>query len=473
MNGLQTKSFHVSRARRLAVCGGVGGLLTLGGMTVSAAADVPAEYAVSINTAWTLIAAFLVFFMQAGFAMLEAGSTRSKGVSNIMMKNLMDFCIGSIAFYFVGYGLMFGTSVGGLFGGSGFFGVLDHSAQVSGIPQDAFILWETVFCATAATIVSGAMAERTKFIAYCIYSAVISLLIYPVAGHWIWGGGWLAQMGFQDFAGSTVVHSIGGWAALVGAAMLGPRIGKYTRGGRSNSIPGHSMALSALGVFILWFGWFGFNPGSTLSALTVGADGTLSIPIIGTIAMTTNIAAAGGAFAAMVFTWIKNKKPSVAMALNGAIGGLVAITAGCAYVSIEGALIIGLLAGVLIVLSIETIDKVFKIDDPAGAISCHCTCGVFGTLMVGFFDTSKGVFYGGGAQLLGVQALGVVSVAAWTVVTCLILFTILKKTVGLRVGGREEQEGLDISEHGEPGYPDFQQLDTVVAAKEEAPVSAV
>lgn len=463
---LQTElALSSTKTRRMAVSViGTAGFLTIGGVSVFAA-KIPSEYAVAINTSWTLIAAFLVFFMQAGFAMLEAGSTRSKNVSNIMMKNLMDFCIGSIAFYFIGYGLMFGNSVGGIFGSTGFFGMINHSAQVSGIPQDAFILWETVFCATAATIVSGAMAERTKFISYCIYSAVISLVIYPVAGHWIWGGGWLSQMGFKDFAGSTVVHSIGGWAALVGAMMLGPRIGKYGKHGESNAIPGHNIALSALGVFILWFGWFGFNPGSTLSALTVNSDGSLNISAIGTIAMTTNIAAAGGACAAMLYTWIRNKKPSVSMALNGAVAGLVAITAGCAYVSIEGALVIGLLAGVLVVVSINTLDNVFKIDDPAGAISCHCTCGVFGTLMVGLFDTKAGVFYGGGAKLLGVQALGIVSVAAWTVLTTFILFTVLKKTVGLRVDAKEELDGLDISEHAEYGYPDFQQIDTIIEAK--------
>lgn len=433
-------------------------------LSAVSAASLPTELLTSINTVWTLISAFLVFFMQAGFAMLETGSTRSKGAANIMMKNLMDFCIGSIAFYFVGYGLMFGTSVGGLFGSTGFFGAIDHSASVSGIPTDAFILWETVFCATAATIVSGAMAERTKFIAYCIYSAVISLVIYPVAGHWIWGGGWLAQMGFQDFAGSTVVHSIGGWAALVGAAMLGPRIGKYTKDGKPNSIPGHSITLAALGVFILWFGWFGFNPGSTLSALSLDDSGNFSIPIVGTIAMTTNIAAAAGACAAMIYTWIRHGKPSVSMALNGAIGGLVAITAGCAYVSIEGALVIGLLAGVLVVASIEFMEKTMKIDDPAGAISCHCTCGVFGTLMVGLFDVSKGLFYGGGFGLLGVQFLGVLTVGAWTTATCFVLFKVIKATVGLRVGAEEELAGLDVSEHAEEGYPDFQQIDTIHVA---------
>lgn len=433
-------------------------------LSAVSAASLPTELLTSINTIWTLVAAFLVFFMQAGFAMLETGSTRSKGAANIMMKNLMDFCIGSIAFYFIGYGLMFGQSVGGLFGSTNFFGMIDHSALTSGVPTDAFILWETVFCATAATIVSGAMAERTKFAAYCIYSAVISLVIYPVAGHWIWGGGWLAQMGFQDFAGSTVVHSIGGWAALVGAAVLGPRIGKYNKDGKPNSIPGHSITLAALGVFILWFGWFGFNPGSTLQGLALGDDGTFSIPAIGTIAMTTNIAAAGGAVAAMIYTWLRHKKPSVSMSLNGAIGGLVAITAGCAYVSIEGALVIGLCAGVLVVASIEFFEKVLKIDDPAGAISCHCTCGVFGTLMVGLFDTSKGLFYGGGLGLFGVQLLGVLAVGAWTLATSFALFKILKGTVGLRVSAEEELAGLDVSEHAEEGYPDFQQLDTIHTA---------
>lgn len=398
----------------------------------------------AIDSVWTLVAAFLVFFMQAGFAMVETGLTRAKNASNIIMKNLMDFAIGSIVFFAVGYAFMFGADQGGFIGLSGFFG---NDPVDRGVPLEVFILFQTVFAATAATIVSGAMAERTKFIAYVIYSAIISLIIYPVVGHWIWGGGWLSKLGMIDFAGSTVVHSVGGWAALMGALILGPRIGKYNKDGKPNAIPGHSITLAALGVFILWFGWFGFNPGSTLSGTS--AD-------IGRIAMTTNLAAAAGACCVMIITWLRYKKPDVSMTLNGALAGLVAITAGCAAISLIGSIFIGIIAGFVVVFGIEFIDIVLKIDDPVGAIGVHALNGSVGTILVGVFATDGGLLYGGGLQLLGVQTLGVVSVAAWVLLTSFILFKTIKATIGLRVDAEEEESGLDINEHGTQAYADFQ-----------------
>ena len=380
--------------------------------------------------------------------MVETGFTRAKNAGNIIMKNLMDFSIGSIFFWLFGFAIMFGKSSGGLFGTTGFFFQVGKMGLDLNIPIPSFLLFQTVFAATAATIVSGAMAERTKFVSYCVYSAVISLVIYPVVGHWIWGGGWLSGVGpgMIDFAGSTVVHSVGGWAAMIGAALLGPRIGKYDENNKPRVIPGHSLTLGALGVFILWFGWFGFNPGSTLSGMT--GD-------IGIIAVNTNLAAAAGAILAMSLTWIKYGKPDVSMTLNGALAGLVAITAGCASVNTFGAAMIGLLAGILVVLSVEFFDKVAKIDDPVGAISVHGVCGAFGTLMVGLFAVDGGLFYGGGLAQLGVQALGVVSVFGWTTITALILFGLIKVTIGLRVSQKEEIEGLDIHEHGSNAYGDF------------------
>ncbi|MDD5017035.1 MAG: ammonium transporter [Eubacteriales bacterium] len=400
-----------------------------------------------LDTLWMLVAAVLVFFMQAGFAMVEAGFTRAKNASNIIMKNLMDFAIGSFLFFVVGYGMMYGKDIAGLIGGSQF--IMPSDAPVA-------ILFQTVFCATAATIVSGAMAERTKFVSYVIYSAVISAIIYPIAGHWLWGGGWLYQLGMIDFAGSTLVHSVGGWAALVGAAMLGPRIGKYKADGTPNAIPGHNITIGALGVFILWFGWFGFNPGSTL-ALDVS---------IGHIAMTTNLSAALGAITVMTISWVKYGKPDVSMTLNGALGGLVAITAGCASVSMWGAIAIGVIAGFVIVFGVEFVERKLKIDDPVGAISVHGLCGVAGTLSVGLFATAEvgeltgmgqinGLFYGGGFGQLAVQAIGVVSYMAWTLATAFILFKIIKSTIGLRVSKEEEIMGLDLGEHGTEGYADF------------------
>ncbi|SHF10002.1 ammonium transporter (TC 1.A.11) [Alkalibacter saccharofermentans DSM 14828] len=406
------------------------------------------EMAVSLDTVWVLLGAVLVFFMQAGFAMVETGFTRAKNAGNIIMKNIMDFSVGSIIYWVFGFGIMFGDSIGGVIGSLDLFvkGTYDF-----GVPTFAFLIFQTVFCATAATIVSGAMAERTKFVSYLSYSFFISLIIYPIVGHWIWGGGFLAELGFVDFAGSTVVHSVGGWAALVGAAVIGPRIGKYTKEGKAKVIPGHSITLGALGVFILWFGWFGFNPGSQLAA-----SGLENAEAIASIFITTNLAAAMGAIMSMAVTWIKYGKPDVSMTLNGALAGLVGITAGTASVTPIGAAIIGAIAGVVIVFSVEFVDHVLKIDDPVGAVSVHGVCGALGTLMVGFFAVDGGLFYGGGASLLLTQLIGVLAVAAWTMTTAFILFKSIDKLVGLRVSREEELEGLDITEHGMESYADFQ-----------------
>jgi len=403
-----------------------------------------ATLATSIDTFWILITGALVFFMQAGFALVEAGFTRSKNTTNILFKNLMDFCIGTIVFWLVGYGLMFGT-------GNGIIGAFEPFSEVNhapaGIPNMAFFFFQLVFAATAATIVSGAMAERTKFSSYLIYSAVISVVIYPVSGHWIWGGGWLAQMGFHDFAGSTVVHSVGGWLALVGAAVLGPRIGKYKKDGKANAIPGHNILIGTLGVFLLWLGWFGFNPGSTLS---------MSNPtLVANIFVNTNAAAAAGGIATLAFTWLKYGKPGLSITLNGVLAGLVAITAGCDTVTPGGSIIIGLMAGVLVVLAVEFFDNIVKIDDPVGAISVHAINGLFGTLMVGLFAKDNGIsglFYGGGTSLLVTQLIGVAAVAAWAIGCGLVLFFILKHSIGLRVTKKEEENGLDYYEHGEKAY---------------------
>ncbi|MDI3508283.1 MAG: ammonium transporter, Amt family [Clostridiales bacterium] len=416
--------------------------------TLAFAADEPTatSNAVAIDTIWTLLAGFLVFFMQAGFAMVEAGMTRAKNAANIVMKNLMDFAIGTLIYWLVGFGIMFGADAAGLFGTSlfGLSGSADHLGL--SIPLPAFLVFQTMFAATAATIVSGAMAERTKFTAYCIYSAVVSLIIYPVVGHWIWGGGWLQDLGMIDFAGSTVVHSVGGWTALIGSSMVGPRIGKYGKDGSVRAIPGHSITLAALGTFILWFGWFGFNPGSTLSGTN---------PAIGHIALTTNLAAAMGAVVTMIYTWLRYGKPDVSMTLNGALAGLVGITAGTLAVSPVGAAIIGSLCGLLVVSSVEFFDKKVRVDDPVGAISVHGVCGAFGTIMVGLFATDGGLFYGGGVHLLSVQLLGVGSVFLWTTVMAFILFTVLKHTIGLRVNREEEIGGLDAGEHNTVAYGDF------------------
>ncbi|MCK4809806.1 MAG: ammonium transporter [Candidatus Omnitrophica bacterium] len=435
------------------------GLFTITGGILPAFAEATAESnAVAIDTVWTLVAAFLVFFMQPGFAMVEVGFTRAKNASNILMKNLMDFSVGSIAFWLVGFGIMFGSSAFGLFGTNGFFLSAANPSTGEGLWQFAYWMFQIVFAATAATIVSGSMAERTKFIAYLIYSIFICALIYPVVGHWIWGGGWLSSKGIIDFAGSTVVHSVGGWAALAGAIMLGPRLGKYTKAGISKAIPGHNIPLAALGVFILWFGWFGFNAGSTTAGTNLS---------IATIAVTTNLAAAAAAIMAMFTAWKRFGKPDTSMAFNGVLAGLVAITAPCASVSPLSAIIIGAVAGVLVVLSVEFIDKVLHVDDPVGAISVHGVCGAFGTLAVGLFAQASygeasgagavnGLFFGGGLTQFIIQLTGVVSVFIWVFGAALILFGIIKVTVGLRASKEEELKGLDISEHGMESYSGFQ-----------------
>ncbi|MCW3489604.1 ammonium transporter [Dethiobacter alkaliphilus] len=400
----------------------------------------------AIDTIWVLLAAFLVFIMQLGFAMVESGFTRAKNAGNIIMKNVMDFACGSLLYWSVGFALMFGVSRSGFIGGNGFFALGEFAHLDLNIPVPAFLLFQTMFAATAATIVSGAMAERTKFVSYLLYSVVITAVIYPVVGHWGWGGGWLEELGFVDFAGSTIVHSVGGWAALVGAAILGPRLGKFTSDKKPNAIPGHSITLGAMGVFILWFGWFGFNAGSTIAGMDLS---------IAHIVVTTNLAAAGGAVLAMAFSWIRYGKPDVSLTLNGALAGLVGITAGTADVDFMGAALIGAGAGVLIILAVEFIEKVLHVDDPVGAVAVHGVCGAYGTVMVGFFATDGGLFYGGGAALLSVQAIGVLAVAAWTMTTAFILFKAINAVVGLRVSAAEEEEGLDVGEHGMEAYADF------------------
>lgn len=398
----------------------------------------------SFDTIWVLVAAALVMFMQPGFAMVEAGFTRAKNTANILMKNLVDFSVGSFFFWLIGFGIMFGTDMGGFIGEIG----LGYIGEDSNLPAEAFLIFQTVFAATAATIVSGAVAERTRFASYVIFTIIITVVIYPISGHWVWGGGWLSTLEtpFHDFAGSTVVHSVGAWVGLAGAVMLGARKGKYVKG-KVNAIPGHNLALGALGVFILWFGWFGFNPGSQ-----VAAGSPEDATAISHIFVTTNVAAAVGALTVMAITWIIYKKPGLSMALNGALAGLVAITAGCDIVSIPGAAIIGLIAGIVLVLSVNLFDKILKIDDPVGAISVHGMCGATGTILVGLLATDGGLFYGGGASLLITQIIGVVAVAAWALGTGFVLFFVLKKTIGLRVSEREEELGLDITEHGEFAY---------------------
>ena len=400
------------------------------------------------DTLWVLLAAFLVFFMQAGFAMVEAGFTRAKNAVNILMKNLLDFSMGSIAYWAIGFAIMFGTG-SAFMGTSGWFVPSDSTAfaslEWSSVPTHAAWLFQLVFAATAATIVSGAMAERTQFKSYLIYSVFITGIIYPIVGHWIWGGGWLSDFGMSDFAGSTVVHSTGGWLALTGAIVLGPRLGKYDGEGKPRPIAGHNLPLAALGVFILWLGWFGFNPGSQM-----GADAL----DISKIAVTTNLAAAAGAITAMITAWIFLGKPDAGMSLNGALAGLVAITAGCASVSPVSAAIIGALGGIVVVLSVLLFEKL-RIDDPVGAISVHGTCGALGTILLGFFDSSSGVFFGGGFALLWAQIVGVVAVLVWCLVTGFILFYGIKVVTGLRVTEEEEQAGLDYGEHGASAYPDF------------------
>ena len=410
------------------------------------------ELATSMDVGWTLVAAALVFFMQAGFAMVETGFTRAKNAGNIIMKNLMDFSLGTPIFWILGFGIMFGAA-------SPFFGGFDFFAD--GVVGEGYdwttLIFQTVFCATAATIVSGSMAERTKFSAYCIYSMIISAVIYPISGHWIWGGGWLAELGFHDFAGSTAVHMVGGVAAFVGAAILGPRIGKYTKDGKARAIPGHSLTLGALGCFILWFCWFGFNGGSTVALSGGGAE------VASRVFVTTNMAAAVATVTVMCITWIRYKKPDVSMTLNGSLAGLVAITAGCDMVTPFGSVIIGICAGFAVVFGIEFVDQKLKVDDPVGAVGVHCINGALGTILTGLFAYYNGteveplgVFYGGGFHFFGIQVLGVVAVIAWVAITMTIVFNVIKHTIGLRVSEAEEIMGLDKPEHGlSSAYADF------------------
>ena len=414
----------------------------------------------NLNVVWTLIAGILVFTMQAGFALVETGFTRAKNAANIMMKNLMDFAAGSLAFYILGAALMFGATFAGGFLGWGGLGMPQLSSG-EGSWDWTFLFFQTMFAATAATIVSGAVAERIEFKSYLIYSVLVSAIVYPISGHWMWGSlageasaGWLEKLGFHDFAGSTVVHSVGGWIALAGAMALGPRIGKYRHDGSANPIPGHSLVLGTLGVFLLWIGWFGFNPGSY----------TAGIGSIGRVAMTTNLAACAGTCAALITAWAIMGKPDLTMALNGSLAGLVAITAPCDIVTANASLAIGAVAGVLVVLSVFAFDKL-HIDDPVGAVSVHCVNGVWGTLAVGLFaapvsagygNDLVGLFYGGGIKFLGVQALGALCTAIWAFGCGTVIFAVLKKAGILRVSAKTELKGLDIVEHGQDAYASFQ-----------------
>ena len=403
-----------------------------------------------VDTLWVLLAAFLVFFMQAGFGMVEAGFIRAKNVCNILTKNFLDFCMASLGFYIFGYAIMFGAG-SWFMGYQGWF--LLGAESGADIPLSAFWLFQAAFCGAAATIVAGGMAERMNFHAYLIYSFLISAFIYPIIGHWVWGGGWLASINFIDFAGSTVVHTTGGVAALIGTILLKPRIGKYNSDGSANVLAGHSIPLASLGVFILWFGWFGFNPGSTLGV----GNGDL----IARVAINTNLAAALGGISAMLVVWKMFGKPDLSMAMNGALAGLVAITAPCAFVDTWAACVIGAIGGILVVLGVILLDKL-HIDDPVGAFPVHGINGIWGTLAIGLFGqkalgvASNGLFYGGGLTQLGIQALGVTSVAIFTIITMGAIFIAIDKTIGLRVSREEELRGLDIGEHGMEAYGGFQ-----------------
>jgi Amt family ammonium transporter len=399
---------------------------------------------IGLDTVWVLVAAALVMLMQAGFSFVELGLTRAKNSINILMKNFVDFSAGSIIFWVFGFSLMFGEDIGGFIGVGEF---MSDSNAIDGIPFKASLIFQTVFAATAATIVSGAIAERTKFSAYLIFSVIVTAIIYPISGHWIWGGGWLSEMGFHDFAGSTVVHSVGAWVALAGAIVVGPRLGKYSSSGKSRVIPGHNLAFGALGVFILWFGWFGFNGGSQLAAS--GEDNAIAISHI---FLTTNISAVTGAMAAMIISWIRYKKPALSITMNGALAGLVGITAGCDIVSPGSALIIGAVSGTFLVFAVEFIDQKLKVDDPVGAIAVHGVSGALGTIMVGLFASEGGLFFGGGSDLLVTQIIGVVAVFIWAFSLGFLLFKLIKVTVGVRVSKEEEEKGLDITEHGEEIY---------------------
>jgi ammonium transporter, Amt family len=406
--------------------------------------------AVGIDTLWVLLAAFLVFFMQAGFGMVEAGFIRAKNTCNILTKNFLDFCMASIGFFMFGYAIMFGNG-NSIIGSKGWF--LIGAQSGADVPLYAFWLFQAAFCGAAATIVAGGMAERMKFHAYLIYSFVISALIYPIVGHWIWGGGWLSALNFADFAGSTVVHTVGGTAALVGTMMLKPRLGKYNPDGKPNVIAGHSIPLASLGVFILWFGWFGFNPGSSLHV----GDGSL----IARVALNTNLAAVSGGIFAMMTVWKIFGKPDLSMSMNGTLAGLVAITAPCAFVDPWAAILIGAVGGIIVVSGVILLDKL-HIDDPVGAVPVHGMNGIWGTLAIGFFGKESlglahnGLFYGGGLKQLGIQALGSLSVIIFIVISMGIVFKLIDVIIGLRVSREEELKGLDIGEHGMEAYGGFQ-----------------
>ena len=438
--------------RRVIFLGGLLAGLGLMGAARAWAGQTAAPKINDLDTMWVLLAAYLVFFMQPGFAMLEAGLTRAKNACNILAKNFMDFAVASLVYFLVGYAFMFGT--GNSFIGWSGFGL--EGLTPDGLPVWAAWMFQAVFCGTAATIVSGGMAERTKFTAYLIFTLVMSALVYPIIGHWTWGGGWLSQMGFFDFAGSTIVHGTGGWVALVGTLLLGPRVGKYGPDGRPRVLAGHNIPLAALGVFILWFGWFGFNPGSQLAA-----SGTANAEAIALITVNTNLAAATGAVASMLLVWLMFGKPDLSMTMNGALAGLVAITAPCAVVSPWASMLIGLIAGVLVVLGVTLLDRL-HIDDPVGAIPVHAFNGMWGTIAVGIWGQKAlglardGLLHGGGLTQLGVQVLGTVASAAFAVAAMTVVFLIIKATVGLRVSESEEIRGLDIDEHGMEAYADFQ-----------------
>lgn len=419
---------------------------------------------VSADVIWLLIGAFMVFSMQPGFAMVEAGFCRAKNAGNIIMKNFVDMALGSLFFWVIGFSLMFGEDIGGFIGTPDLFTTKDYGGDT--YPSSVWFVFQTMFCATAATIVSGAVAERTNFSVYCIYSVLISMIVYPISGHWIWGGGWLSEMGFHDFAGSTAVHMLGGIAALLGAWMMGPRIGKYNEDGSVNAIPGHSIPLGGLGVFLLWFGWFGFNGCSTAAA-----SGDDVLASMGAIFITTNMAAAAGAVGAMMYTWFRYGKPDVSMTLNGVLAGLVGITAGCDAVSPASSVIIGLVCGILVVMSVEFIDQKIKIDDPCGAISVHGLCGAVGTILTGVFSIEEGLI-AGKTELFTIQVIGVVAVAVYVAIFMFCIYKVLDVTMGLRVGAKEEISGLDIEEHGLfSSYADF--MPTPVMAQNVNPAAPI
>lgn len=428
-----------------------------------------------IDTLWVFLAAILVFFMNLGFASVEAGFARSKNTVNILSKNFIVFAVSSLGFMLLGWGLMFGGD-NPIIGTEHLFilGGQDLSyydgTLTSSVPFWGKFFFQLVFCGTAATIVSGAVAERVKYVSFIIFSFVLTLVIYPIVGHWVWGGGWLADLGFKDFAGDTVVHSLGGWSALAGALILGPRIGKYDRNGKPQAIPGHSMSLAVIGLFVLWLGWFGFNPGSTMSFQNPSD--------VFHILLTTNTSAIAAVLTSTITSWIVMKKPDLGMTINGCLAGLVGVTGGCAYVTIEASLLIGALSGILVVFAVKFFDKI-KVDDPVGATSVHLGCGVFGTLCVGLFakegvttlSTENGLFYGGGWNLLGVQVLGILAVGAFAFVASGLVWLVLKKTIGIRVSREEELQGLDIGEHGNMAYPDFALVAETLEQDEDVPMA--